>query len=309
MSLEAARRPPPMEVKTKGQVVALICGVAWVFQRIGRLAEARAAGEKSLQLGRDIEWYRNTAFCLKCLGRLFRMEAEQHSRHEPKFHELLNESVNYLERAIDGFQNATELSEAERRGEVGDCQSLLARAHLVGGELQKATVAARQAIQRITDTSSKDYADLQILLGDLALERHDADGAVRFYDDAIKAAGSEDAEKSEITARAYFRKGLATKSSVAFDHAAEIWMKLEEDELAAEACWHSMLLTRRVPAAAKRILDEERVSVRVEAIQMYESEVGQLSGSLGQRAGTHEGYWRELVPDARKSAAMRHIEW
>ena len=253
MSLEAARRPPPTEVKTKGQAVALICGVAWVFQRIGRLAEARAAGEKSLQLGRDIEWYRNTAFCLKCLGRLFRMEAEQHSRHEPKFHELLNASVNYLERAIDGFPNATELNEADRSGEVGDCQSLLARAHLVRGELQKATAAAREAIQRITDASSKDYADLQILLGDLALERHDADGAVRFYDDAIKAAGSEDAEKSEIAARACFQKGLATKSNVAFDAAAEIWTKLEEDELAAEASWHSMLLTRRVPAAAKRI--------------------------------------------------------
>ena len=42
---------------------------------------------------------------------------------------------------------------------------------------------------------------------------------------------------------------------------------------------------------------------------MHESDVSQLSGSLGQRAGTHEGYWRELVPDARKSAAMRHIDW
>lgn len=309
ISLEAARRPPLTETKKKGQAVALICGVAWVSQRRGRLAEARGAGERSLQLGSDIEWYRNTAFCLKCLGRLFRMEAEQTDRHEPRFHELLDASVDYLERAIEAFPKATELSEAERRGEVGDCQSLLARTYLVGGKLQTATAAARQAIERITDTSSKDYADLQILLGDLTLRQHDAKSAVRFYDDAIKAAGGDDVEESEIAARAYFQKGLAMKSSVAFDQAAEIWIKLEEDELAAEATWHSMLLTERVPAAARQILGQERVMTRVEAIEMYEADVGRLSGSRGQRSEPAEGYWKEVLPDARKNAAVRHSEW
>ena len=71
ISLTAARRLPRTEAKCKGEAVALICGRTWVFQRIKRLAEARADGEKSLQLGEAIDWYRNTAFCLKCLGRLF----------------------------------------------------------------------------------------------------------------------------------------------------------------------------------------------------------------------------------------------
>ena len=115
ISLAAARRLPRTEAKTKGEAVALICGRAWVFQRIGRLAEARADGEKSLQLGKSIEWYRNTVFCLKCLGRLFRIEAEQHRQNQAQFRELLGLSIGYLERAIDSFSKATELSDAERR--------------------------------------------------------------------------------------------------------------------------------------------------------------------------------------------------
>src|SRR5206468_2880638 len=54
----------------KYEAHALICGQSWVFQRIGRLPEARIAAEKSLQLGVDIGWERNTAYCTKCLGRL-----------------------------------------------------------------------------------------------------------------------------------------------------------------------------------------------------------------------------------------------
>ena len=96
ISLTAARRPPRSEAKTKGEAIALICGRSWVFQRINRLAEARAEGEKSLQLGEAIGWYRNTAFCLKCLGRLFRMEAERHRQNNTKFTKLLDASTSVV---------------------------------------------------------------------------------------------------------------------------------------------------------------------------------------------------------------------
>jgi hypothetical protein len=33
---------------------ALICGVSWVYQRIGRLSEAKVEAEKSHRLGQDI---------------------------------------------------------------------------------------------------------------------------------------------------------------------------------------------------------------------------------------------------------------
>ena len=68
LSLAAARRPPRTEAKTKGKAVALICGRAWVYQRIGRLGKAREDGERNLKIGEDVGWLRNSAFCLKCLS-------------------------------------------------------------------------------------------------------------------------------------------------------------------------------------------------------------------------------------------------
>ena len=311
MSLDAARRAPRTEAKTKGEAVALICGRAWVFQRINRLAEARADGERSLDLGEDIGWYRNSAFCLKCLGRLFRMEAERHRRDEDRFRELLGCSIDYLNRAIDGFPKATELSPADRIAEVGDCYSLLGRSYLVGGALEKADAMGREAIERITDETSKDYADLQILLGDLARAQKNIDAAMSFYDAAIKAAGTSDAERSEIAARAHFQKGHATKSTRSYDRATEIWEKLEEDELADGARWHSMLHSGRVPVVAERVLEEEAASasVRVETIRLYGADLAGFGNSRGRRAEPAEGYWRELLPEARRNAAVRHLEW
>lgn len=309
MSLAAARRSPRTEAKTRGEAVALICGRTWVLQRIGRLAEARADGERSLQLGNDIEWHRNTAFCLKCLGRLFRMEAEQHPRREVKFRELLDSSISHLERAKQSFHTSTELSEAERNAEVGDCLSLLGRSHLVAGDLLEAKAAAREAVRLLVDKTSKDYADLQILLGDLANADNDVDAAVSYYDAAIIAAGTADAERSEIAARALLERGLVTSSKTSFDRAAEIWEALEEDEPAADARWHSLLVSGRVSIVAQEVLTEEPASVRVEAIRLYEADVAQLAPSHGRRFEAPADYWLELLPEARKIVAVRHIEW
>ena len=88
LSLAAARRPPRTEAKTKGKAVALICGRAWVYQRIGRLGKAREDGERSLKIGEDVGWLRNSAFCLKCLGRLYRMEAEQQREDKAEFRDF-----------------------------------------------------------------------------------------------------------------------------------------------------------------------------------------------------------------------------
>ena len=309
LSLAAARRPPRTEAKAKGEVVALICGRAWVYQRIGRLADARADGARSLERGKDIGWCRNTAFCLKCLGRIFRMEAEQHRQNKAQARELLGSSIRYLQRAIQDFPKVTELSEAERSAEVGDCQSLLGRAHFVAGDFVKAKAMAREAIDRITNVTSKDYADLHILLGDLADAEHDTDAAVSFYDQAISCAGTGDAERSEIAARALFQKGDATKSRKCFDRSGEIWAKLEEEEPANEARWQSMLLGGSVPWVAQTVLREEAASVRVEAVRLYKEALAGLGSSRGRRSEPGEGYWRELLPDARKNVAVRHIEW
>lgn len=309
LSLAAARRLPSTEKKTRAEAATLICGRAWVFQRINRLPEARADGEKSLQLGQDIDWYRNTAFCLKCLGRLYRMEAEQQRAKPAQFGQLLDLSVSYLKRAIDTFPAVTELSESERLAEVGDCESLLGRAYFVAGDLKKAEAAARDAIGRISDTGSKDYADLQILLGDLAKAQGNTDAAVSFYNDAIEAAGRNGAEGSEIAARAYLQKGHATGSKGWFDLAAKIWAELEEEDPADEARWCGMEQEGRIPAVAGRVLEEESASVRVETIRLHEEALGTLAPSRGRRSEPGREYWKELLPDARKNVAVRRVEW
>ena len=309
ISLTAARRSPRTEAKTKGEAVALICGRSWVFQRINRLADARTDGEKSLRLGQNIGWYRNTAFCLKCLGRLFRMEAEQIGQDEAKSMEFLDSSISYLNRAISTFPQVTELSDADRNAEVGDCQSLLGRAYLVAGDLVKADAAAHEAIDRLTDRTSKDYADLQILLGDLVYAKKDTAPAVNFYDEAISAAGTGDAERSEISARAWFQKGHATESKGSFDRAAEIWEKLEENEIADNARWRSMLLGGGVPSVAEQVVKDEDPSVRVETIRLHETRLEGLARSRGRRSEPGRDYWKELLPQARKNVAIRHVEW
>ena len=143
------------------------------------------------------------------------------------------------------FQAVTELSVGERSAEVGDCQSLLGRTYLVAGDLVKAKGAAREAVRRITDVASKDYADLQILLGDLADAENDADAAVVYYNEAKSSADTSDPERSEIAARAWFRKGEVGNSRGSFNRAAKIWRRLEEGELADDALWRGMLLRVR----------------------------------------------------------------
>ena len=75
----ARRVPSRGRAEVEGEAQAMICGKSWALQRIGRLDEARIAAEKSLELGEDIGWDRNTAYCEKCIGRLYRIMAEEAS--------------------------------------------------------------------------------------------------------------------------------------------------------------------------------------------------------------------------------------
>ena len=173
----------------------------------------------------------------------------------------------------------------------------------------KARAASREAIDQILDATSKDYADLQILLGDLAYAENDTDAAVSFYDEAIRTAGISDAERSEIAARAWLQKGHAIKSKSSFDRAAEMWATLEEDELADGARWHSMLLDGHIPSGAQRVLEKEAASVRVETIRLHEVQLAGLGSSRGRRSVPSKEYWKELLPQARNNVAIKHIEW
>lgn len=80
LTINAAREAPPTEAVRKAKAKALICGLAWVYQRIGEFDEAERAAQESLQLGIDLNWDRNTAFCHKCIGRLRRIREPSKKR-------------------------------------------------------------------------------------------------------------------------------------------------------------------------------------------------------------------------------------
>jgi tetratricopeptide (TPR) repeat protein len=280
-----------------------------VYQRIGRLALARADAERSQKLGEDIRWDRNTAFCLKCIGRLYRLEAEAATSVRMRA-DLFSSSISYLHEAIHLFPKVTELSEAKRREEVGDCYSLLARTFLIAGNRREAEEMAKMAIERIPEGLSKDYADLQVVLGDLRAASNEVADAVSFYDSAIEVAGSTDAERSEIAARAWFAKGMVTRSMASFAKASTIWKALEEDGRAAEAEWEIIRLEKKVHAEAMELLQKESAAIRVEAIRLHNERLASLArGFRGRRSTPDERYWIDRISEAKSNVAVRHREW
>jgi hypothetical protein len=153
LSIAAARRFRNDET-ARDEAAAMICGRSWALQRIGQLREARAAGENSLERGRELRWDRNTAFCYKCLGRLCRLEAERAGWESDQFPQFIAESRQLLLKAIELFPHVNE-SNLDREGEVGDCYSLLGRTCMAARDLLGAEAAAREACSRIVDTTSK----------------------------------------------------------------------------------------------------------------------------------------------------------
>ena len=164
LSIDATQRAALRnEEVIKDEAQVLICGRSWVLQRIGRFAEAQVAAGKSLQLGQDIGWDLNTAYCKKCMGRLFRLQAEKEQGEQKAT--LLGQSVKSLKEGIERFGKLGNFGPTHP--EVGDCYSLLGRTSLVTGRFREAETAVQKAHNLISDHGSKDYLDLVILSGDL----------------------------------------------------------------------------------------------------------------------------------------------
>jgi tetratricopeptide (TPR) repeat protein len=297
---------------------ALICGVSWVYQRIGRLEDALAAAKKSLQLGEDIRWWRNTTFCRKCIGRLLRIHAEQCTDPQEKA-KLLRESVNSLLEAIERFGSTEDGGPNDL--EVGDCYSLLGRTYLVMRDLPKALQAVRQADNLLTNRSDKDYLDLLILWGEVMAARGDRAAAENLFCEALQVPAAGDAEQTEMRARAYFQRARNRQArrqpegAVAdYWQAAEIWRELGEQDRADEAEWQVVLLTeQRTPEFREllRLLESERFGVRLGVLRQRKADLAQLPSSFRGRRSDAPGrkYWERLIAVARKDYARGNIDW
>ena len=178
LSIEAAKHPLRDEEDVRIDARALICGRSWVLQRVGHLDEALAEALKSLTLVEKIRWERNTAFCKKCLGRLYRLLAMKESDPATKS-ALFRKSIESLREAVGIFRDMDKFG--PDCSEVGDCYSLAARTYLVAGRMKEARTYLNKASERLSDQTDKDYLDYKILEGDYAEAVNTPDNAEEHY--------------------------------------------------------------------------------------------------------------------------------
>lgn len=239
------------------------------------------------------------------------MRAEQSSddKETRVFH--LTKSIEYLSKAIETFSRLPRYGNEDP--EVGDCHSLLARTYLVAGDWDKAERHGKQASCRITDTASKDFLDLQILLGDLAVCRGRETQAIAYYTTVVDTRiDDSDFQYSEIVARALTQRAQAFSSSSPgkairdFRAAASIWAHHKEHDLSYEAQWQAISLSEKFPNTVKKLLDAEPAAHRVKAFTLFEQKrKAKNGGTLSRRVGHDVFVWKQLLKKVREDIALR----
>ena len=321
LSIEAARSSPNRTADVvKGEAVALICGRSWVYQRTDQLSDAVAAGEASFELGEHIPWERNSAFCKKCIGRIYRMQAEKeleaYKPNRQKVANLLDKSTESLTEAIQRFSQLEEVGPDDP--EVGDCYSLLGRTFLVSENPTEADNAVKKAFKLIPESSDKDYLDLLIFAGDLQSRNGAGEAADSFYDSALRI-NSENAEITEMRARAYLARGQ-NRAMMKHTHqadkdiskAAGIFLSLGEIDKSNHALWEQRRIQDQIPTEAFPLLEQEGYTTRIVALDLYSTQQTsqrRRRNVIGQRAALSPEQWKQIVTKARSRAIQKAPKW
>jgi tetratricopeptide (TPR) repeat protein len=315
LAIAAAKRPPCDLEDARARAHALICGRSWVLQRLNHLDEARLVAKESLQLGADIGYQRNTAFCMKCTGRILRLQAEKERDRDVRA-ALLTDSAAVIDAAIEQFNVVPEIGPTHP--EVGDSYSLLARTYLVAKHYDLARDALRRAYSLIPPNGSKDHLDLLILTGDLMAETGQRDSAETSYTEALNLPEAADVQRSEILARAHYQRGanrekLKRPDSATTDYgvAAEVWESLEEYEAAAKARWAQVRLSAGEDEQVLRKLEtEESYLVRLLAFRLYREQFNASAGVvMSRRRQPSPEQLTQLLRKARVEVAVRYPRW
>ena len=312
LSLDAASSGPPQPEKAQARALALICGQSWVLQRVNELEKSQAAALDSLAIGRRLPWPRNTAFCLKCLGRLCRIRAEA-AEDTVTRDAFLAKSERYLLDAIAAFEA---LPDGDRHAEIGDCYSLLGRTLLVANRLDEARAAAKEANSLLAPSAGKDYQDLQILHGDLVAP-HDSQVAEGFYTAAIHQCAGDDAQYSEIRARAYCsrarnRLGQGRRSHARRDFEAAVEVsKYLQDPASSEAEWGALTCSPQLSIEPALLESRSQSSaVRVRALRIHNQRLASIRGQAARRAApVTDRYLDRLIEEAQSQLAIEEVDW
>lgn len=305
LSKNAAQRAGVDRDMKLAVIRSLICGLTWYHQRVGDIEEANVAASRSYRFATELDSKVDLAYSAKCTGRLRRIEAEtlESGARQSK----LSESLGMLMIAVQHF------SEAEGHGpngpEVGDCYSLMARTHLVAGDLASARDKLARAFARLPDDGGKDSLDALILAGDLAAASGDNDEALLSYDRAVTKATSPGRDVTEMRARALRQRGLVKRSlgdadgaKADFNEAARIWGELEEANFAAEAEFEMLDLSAGISDVTRALLLKEPAAVRAQVMKLHMSNLTEYqlkdTKAAGRRAEPPITYWKGLIKRA-----------
>ena len=306
LTIDGARRSLRGRDEIRAEALALVCGVAWVLQRVGELEAARTAITRSRRLGEAIGWPRNDAFCAKCAGRLDRMLAEQTDSDDRQG--LLQSSETQLREAIGLFEA---LREEE---EIGDAWSLLARTYLVWQRYNDVHVAIDEARKRLFTGPNKDYVDLVLVEADWERlrPRGNLPRAGALYREALELATHDQADRSEMRARAL--TGLAElvgsqEGSRMLEEAARIYTDLQEADSAARARLRAIALARRlVPELEAKQLDPLDLFYAHQVHFEHQRELAKV-GVEHRTPRRDKAYWNSVVGDGRLRAAAERRPW
>lgn len=290
---------------------ALICGTSWVYQRTGELDLAEKDAKESVVISQGIGSTKNLAFCKKCVGRLMRMQAEEHLNADITKGRF-KESIEFLNDAISLFSNLD--SYGPDHPEIGDCYSLLGRTYLSMGNVERAFDCVNEAVPRI-NYGSKDYLDLLILQGEIWSSLGQHDKALDAYEEVISETSVNDYQISEIVARAHLQKARTllhmdcrTDALDAYEESRRIWEHFGERNFAAIAEWEGILAAEWLEKRAIRILEKEAPIVRCEAVRLLKEMQSKKKPSvLAQRRGTDDTVLKNLLRKAKRSLALSSI--
>lgn len=294
------------------QTQATTCAKAWVLQRIGRLKDADNQLVEDEELTRLAGEVRGLAFTLKCRGRLRRLMAER-SDYAPgpdDADRLLEESLADLRSARAEFQkiDVTEV----RLQQVADTDALIARSHLVQGNLQAARHALQQSQLLHGSALKKTILDCLILQDELSYAEAQAEGTATRptcagITQVLAETGGTEFVANEIRGRAHFaRAKILASEGVDFradvDASLAIFQALGDDNAGAQVRWFSTLATERGRFADSlvRLLEGHPPVVRVRALDLFEEEHGvpELSTSMNKPRDATDPWWIDCLERA-----------
>jgi hypothetical protein len=174
----------------------------------------------------------------------------------------------------------------------------------------------QKAGELIVEPHSKDYLDLLILRGQLA-EPFDRSEAELLYSEVLEEEEAGDSERSEIVARAYFRRGVnyaamgkAPEGRRDLKMAKQLWEALNETENSACAEWELFGLDGAIPESAVAALSAVSVTVKVEVIRIHQERRKESSKlNRSRRAEPGSDYWKSLLKPAHAAAAVKSQQW